>query len=91
MFFGFQLNKNQKNLYIFTNYTNDKEKRIFFIDINLDDIFIFGDEYYIRKNDSIYEINDLEDKKNIKEILSNYFLEKIIMVEPNPWENTAKQ
>ena len=30
----------------------------------MDDIFIFGDEYYIRKNDSIYEINDLEDKKN---------------------------
>ena len=86
-----KLNKNQKNLYIFTNYTNDKEKRIFFIDINLDDIFIFGDEYYIRKNDSIYEINDLEDKKNIKEILSNYFLEKIIMVEPNYDKNTLDE
>lgn len=86
-----KLNKNQKNLYIFTNYTNDKEKRIFFIDITLDDIFIFGNEYYIRKNDSIYEINNLEDKKNIKEILSNYFLEKIIMVEPNYDKNTLDE
>ena len=35
--------------------------------------------------------DDIEDKKNIKEILSNYFLEKIIMVEPNYDKNTLDE
>ncbi len=77
------LNKNKNDLYIFTNENEKADERIFSTNIDLEDIFIIGDEYYIRKNEFIYIIDNLDEKKRLTSFISKYFIDKIKDIEPN--------
>jgi len=54
--------KKENDLYIFTNSDENKDKRVFVTHQNLDDIFIIGKEFFIRKENFIYEIKNMDEK-----------------------------
>lgn len=75
--------KKENDLYVFTNSDAKKDKRVFVTHQELDDVFVIGKEFFIRKENFIYEIKNIDEKNEIKDFINSYFINKIREIEPN--------
>jgi len=73
-------NKTIEDTFILSN-SNEKHNRIF--DIIVEDFFWIGDELYIKENEYIIKSKNNTFKRIIKNKLNNYFIDKILEIEPN--------
>jgi len=79
--FKVQKDNNKDDLFLLSFSDEKYNNRVFDIDTN--DFVWIGDNLYLKEDDFIIESKDIVIKENIKLKLNNYFINKILDIEPN--------
>lgn len=82
------LPKNKDNIYILSK--ENENDRVFNIDIMGDFVWI-DDKFYVKESEYIVEVLDIKRKKKVKQDLYDFFISKVLEIEPNYNYKKAKE